>query len=376
MTPIEEVLRATLRDHASDLVPSPWSIDAAVGGGGRLRRRRVSVVMSSLVVAVLAVAAAAAGVSLPVPDGRGQPAAGVARIVLPGGGYPGLTMDSDNIYVWQISNGPEAPFVAVVDRSTNRVVRREPLPGNPKRYVSGPGDSLWFSTNADSAGTTEVLVQLDRERLAVRRTVRLPEAAIVDSLAVSGNALWVGSGLSLFELDGTTGRLLRRLDLGGLVTDVVVDPRSNLVYANVIGGPGPEGLVQLDGRTGTVIARRTIQNVSSTPVPAGDGVWVTTLDSPVGRPSVRHLDRHGLVDRDPGQAGSSGRSAYVVGGTGRYLFLASVPPQSRLTCVDPDSGRVLGTASLATPQLADAEAVYGQTSGALQRVDTAAVCRR
>lgn len=379
MRPTEELLRSTLLQHARDLTPLPWSVDAALGRAHRIRRRR-RVVASALVVSLLSLAAVtAAGVKLPAFDRGDHLAAGVHRIPLPVSRYPGLTMDVGSIYVWQRAEDSDGPSVAVLDRSTNRVLRRKLLPGNPTRYTSGPRNSLWFSTSANSIGTWDMLVQLDRDTLAVRRTVRLTEQSVVGSLAVLGNDLWVAAEPYLYKFDGTDGRLLRRIDLGGIVTQLVADSHFGLIYANVVSGPAPEGLVQLDGRTGRVLARRAIKNISAGPVPAGDGVWVSILDSPVGRPTLRHLDRRGLVDRDTGEAGRSGGSAYVVSSTGRFLLLASVPPRpvhSRITCVDPDSGQVLGTVSLSTPELADSAAVYGLTYGALERVDTSTICRR
>jgi len=381
MTPIEEVLTATLRDHASDVVPTPWSVDAAIGGGGRLRRRRALVVTSSLVVAVLAVVVATFGIRLPVPGGRDQIAAGAQRIVLPGGGYPGVNMDADNVYVWYMSNGPEGPFVAVVDRSTNRVVRRGPLPGDPERFVSGPGNSLWFSMRISYSDVGQVLVQLDRRTLAVRRTLRLIEPSLksltpILSLAVVGNQLWVGGELSLYQLDGTNGRMLRRMDLDGHVVTVATDAGSGMVYANVVGGRGPDGLVQLDSRTGKVTARRDISGLAAPPVPAGNGVWLTLIQHSNGPSILRHLDRRGLVDRDTGQAGRRGGSAFAQGGTERLLFLADNAGHGAVTCADPDSGRVLGSRALVTPVLADAEAIYGLGPGVLERVDTSAACGR
>lgn len=384
MTRTEELLRSTLEDHSQGLTPWPWTADAALGRAARSRRRRV-VVASTVAVTLLAVpAVTVGGVKLPVPGRGDQLAAGVQRIALPGGGYPELTMDAANIYVWHGSDGPEGSFVAVLDRNTNRVLRQRQLPGHPERFVNGPGDSLWFSMSASSAGVGDVLVQLDGKTLAVRRTVRLTELSLGDltpvlSLAAAGNVLWVGGELSLYGVDGTTGRLLRRIDLGGgHATSVVADPSSTVVYASVVAGPGPDELLEVDARTGSVLARRGIGSNLGQPVPVGRGVWVTELGPPGVRSIVHHLARRGLVELDAGTGGKYGPFAYVVSGAQRYLLVSTStdPRHSRIECVEEDSGRVLGAVRLATPVLADAQAVYGLTFGALERVDTSAICGR
>ncbi len=382
MTPLEELVRATLHDPARELSPAPGSIDVAIGGVTTMRLRRLTITLAlglagvALVTLGVVIAGPDADNSGPPADGREGPMPTVAsirdadvvqRILLPGNGVAYLTMDADAIYVANGSTGPAGPFLLRVDRSAGRIVAKRTVAAEPVALALGPADSLWVAT-AGEQPADYALLQLDRRTLAIRRTVRLvPYPAT--ALAVTDGTLWVGSEGTLYRLNAVDGRVQARLQPGRPVFSVTVDPSHRLLLVG-LRDELTAALLVLDERTGRQLARRALHGP---PMPAAGSVWMAESGSEASR--IRRLDPRTLADLPAGEVGRLRDEGFAAWAGGSVLWVTNAR-RSQLMCVDPASGGVLGIRRLETGALvADDTALYAADPRGLVRVAPASVCR-
>lgn len=384
MTPLEELLRSTLHDPARELPPAPNSIDDALRGVGHLRRRRrtviaavatctAAVVGAGLVVADLGERDrdAPAGAQRPTPVVTGIPDAQVVRrISLPLDGVAALTMDAQAVYAVGGSAAPGPFGIARVERSTGQVVRQVTLPNLPTTVALGPAGTLWLTTSGDGPGAY-ALLQLDRRTLALRRTVRLP----IDpphAVAVSGQTLWAGAESTLYQLDATDGRLVRRFQVSRPVFGLTVDASGQLLYARVA-DEVQGAVIAVDTRTGREVARRDFSDPRTAPV--GDALWAVSRTGG-DTAQIHRLDGGTLAEGAPGEIGRQHDVGLDVWPGGRWLWVTNVR-RAMLSCVDPADGTVLGVRRLETGTLvADPAAVYALTGDGLVQVSPSSICRR
>lgn len=390
MTPLEELLRSTLRDPALGLPPEPGTIDAALRRRGSLRSRRQAIT-ATVAAGALAIGAGAVLLSgldaqhrkeltarlvRPSPTATGLPDLAVRRIRTSAEAVAGLAMDRDAVYVLDGPNSTAGPSIQTVERSSGVVVRRQRLPGEPTALAVG-STVVWVAAQADMAGRGLALLQLDRRTLAVGRTLHFDDAP--QALAVAGSTLWAGApmagsgvdGTALYQLDGRTGRVLHRITLERPFFKLAVNPAAHALWV-VTADELHSTLVALDDRTGAVIARRTMDGVRSL-APAGDSLWVVDSADPATQ-QLRRLDPRTLADRTPADLRSRYEGDLAVWPGAKVLWVSDLS-RGELSCVDPVSGRVLGTRRLQTGTLvADAAALYASTGEGLVQIAPSSVC--
>lgn len=385
MTPLEELLRATLHDPARELPPAPGMISDAVHGVARLRRRRLSlvaavaagtagVIAASVVLADVGArdrGAPAGGQANPTPVVTGIPDAEVVRrISLPLDGVADLAMDTQAVYA--LGSGTSGDFLAVrVERSSGQVAKTGLLPNQPAAAALGPAGSLWLTTSGSQASSYSLL-QLDRRTLAVRRTVKLG-ADPPQALAVAGQTLWAGAEYTLYKLDANDGRVLDQLHLGRPIFGLSVDPSDKLLYARTA-NEAQGAVIALDARTGRELARRAIGLAGPRTAAVAGAVWAVS-GAGADAADVHRLDAGTLADRDPGEVGGQHDRGLDVWPGGDELWVTNAR-KAMLACVDPRSGRLLGVRRLETGALvADPAALYAVTGDGLVQVAPASICR-
>lgn len=385
MTPLEELLRATLHDPARELPPAPGMISDAVHGVARLRRRRLSlvaavaagtagVIAASVVLADVGArdrGAPAGGQANPTPVVTGIPDAEVVRrISLPLDGVADLAMDTQAVYA--LGSGTSGDFLAVrVERSSGQVAKTGLLPNQPAAAALGPAGSLWLTTSGSQASSYSLL-QLDRRTLAVRRTVKLG-ADPPQALAVAGSTLWAGSESTLYKLDANDGRVLDRFHLGRPIFGLSVDPSGELLFARTA-NEAQGALVALDARTGRELARRVVGAAGPKTAAVAGALWVVT-GTGADATRVQRFDPQTLLIRDPGDVGNQQNVGTDVWPGGRWLWVANAR-MTTFRCVDPRSGTVLGVRRLALGTLvADTAAVYAMTGEGFVQLAPSSICR-
>jgi hypothetical protein len=213
----------------------------------------------------------------------------------------------------------------------------QPVPA-PQRLLLAAG-SLWFSAS-DSQHTW--LWRLDPRSLAVRRLTLLPGggAGQNGSLAVAGGWLWVVNKDTLVRVSPRTGRVTGSRPFSrsivGLANGVAADESGRTLVLTVAGPRTGSRVELLDPRTGAPIASSARFSGTTAQIVGvlDGGAWINSLAF-AGGPARIDLRTLKVTAR----LGRAALPAVVLDG------IVEVSGKGSWRCVDPATGRLLGTTS-------------------------------
>ncbi len=179
---------------------------------------------------------------------------------LPVGGEPeGVTLSPDGRHVYMTSE--EDHHVAVIDVATNKILAALEV-GQRPRFTEFSDDGAFAFVSGENDGSITVI---DARALKVLRTIKLQGALTRPvGMVVShdGKRLYTvtGRGRNLLDIDITTGKVLRTVEVGQRPWGVALSPSGDLLYtAN--GSSNDVSIV--DTANFNVVAK----------VPVGDSPW-------------------------------------------------------------------------------------------------------
>jgi len=311
--------------------------------------------------------------------------------LLPLGVVRALTIDDSAVYAEtsQYATMPDGPdAIARIDRHGGATTTSGPVLGYPGQVLS-VGRWLWandWPISYPQGGHHAELVQLDAVTLAVRQRISLPDEFV--SLAASPTSLWVGAPTRLIRLDPDTGRILSTIALApGDATNVAIDPSGRLLYvaqSNVGLDPARPNqpyktaiLTERDAITGVLLAARSdLPSVAGARVSAIDGpngVWVSFATGMMGQVQLLRASDLATVATFSSGGGAAGTNGVMGTVSGGLLWVSD--GIGRVSCADPETGRVLSTRNfLATALASDGSTLYAATDVGLALLKPDAAC--
>jgi Family of unknown function (DUF6454) len=119
----------------------------------------------------------------------------------------GVEVDTDHIWVTSADRDNHKGYIHEFDRATGQIVRRLELTDGPRFHPGGismSGNSIWVPVAELKANSSAVLVEIDKDTLQIRRTIRVADH--LGCVAASGNTLIAGNWDSrLFYIFDLTG---------------------------------------------------------------------------------------------------------------------------------------------------------------------------
>lgn len=179
---------------------------------------------------------------------------------LPVGGEPeGVTLSPNGRHVYMTSE--EDHHVAVIDVATNKVVATLEV-GQRPRFTEFSDDGAFAFVSGENDGSITVI---DARALKVLRTLKLQGALTRPvGMVVShdGKRLYTvtGRGKNLLDIDITTGRVLRSVEVGQRPWGVALSPSGDVLYT---ANGSSNDVSVVDALNFTVLAR----------IPVGDAPW-------------------------------------------------------------------------------------------------------
>jgi YVTN family beta-propeller protein len=179
---------------------------------------------------------------------------------LPVGGEPeGVTLSPNGRHVYMTSE--EEHHVAVIDVATNKVLAALEV-GQRPRFTEFSDDGAFAFVSGENDGSITVI---DARALKVLRTIKLQGALTRPvGMVVShdGKRLYTvtGRGRNLLDIDITTGKVLRTVEVGQRPWGVSLSPAGDLLYT---ANGSSNDVTVVDSANFTVLAK----------VPVGDSPW-------------------------------------------------------------------------------------------------------
>ena len=203
------------------------------------------------------------------------------------------------------------------------------------------------------------LRRINVETLHLGPAVRLPflgNTGVSVTEGISGtNDIWVGGDQAFWLLNTSTGRIVRRVSVGGFTGSLSLSPDGRSLYelGNSSQSVNRHLFVrELNGSTGQILATRSQADLYSAADLAAveTGVWITT-----NRPSVILLSSDHLRSL-PLRAGALPPNPQADGNYGEFFLYALGPfvlvqSYRGMTCLDPDTGFLRATAVWTAKQM-------------------------
>lgn len=227
--------------------------------------------------------------------------------------------------------------VAVLDVSSNTVVKKIPVPAGPHGLVATPdGGKVYVSSDGDS--TVSVL---DTATDSVAQTVQVGKSPHGLAMTPDGKLVLVGvwDGNQLAFLDTTTDQVVRQTPVVN-PHNMAVTPDGTFVY---VGSQeqGAPALVKVRVSSGEIVGRLPLDGTPRglSVVPDGSSVYVTRA----GQEDVLVVDT--ATDQPVGKI-AVGPSPHLPSFASGALALVNVQGKDQLDTIDPASQRVLGTVTV------------------------------
>ena len=176
------------------------------------------------------------------------------------GGEPeGVTLSPGGRHVYVTSE--EDHHIAVIDTATSRLVSTLEV-GQRPRFTVFSDDGAQAFVSAENDGTISVI---DAKALKVLRTIKL-EGALTRPVGMvvshDGKRLYTvtGRGKNLLELEISTGKVLRTVEVGPRPWGVALSPRGDVLYT---ANGNSNDVSVVDAASFKVLSR----------IPAGDSPW-------------------------------------------------------------------------------------------------------
>jgi YVTN family beta-propeller protein len=154
---------------------------------------------------------------------------GPAIDLLPEGNYPyDATMNSDGTEVWFV--GASGDGAVVVDRATNTITHRIPVGEYPTSIAFSDDGSLALASARDGESVTII----DTETYTVTNTLQLPAGYDGGNIALDPVSKlfylidWYDN--TLFEIASDGSEILRQVDLGVSLWQLVASPEGGVIY--------------------------------------------------------------------------------------------------------------------------------------------------
>ncbi len=257
--------------------------------------------------------------------------------------------------------GAANEMIARIDLATGKVSTAGPFPG--ALTIAAAGVSVWIGHGpADSAANPDagVLIQLDGTTLREIRRIQLGDRATAPLAAIAGTGkrLWIAYGSTLLQLDPGDGHRLASASLPVPASSISIDPLQTRLYVGGDGcGPNTSGFV-------TEWDPDSLQRIASAASGGGclggpkvsaakDGVWVSYATGNLGL--YEHLRAGDLAVVPSG--GSPHSNAIEVFAMGGRVWALDGGAGS-LACLDPQTG-----AELASWDSAGAMTLAGDSNG-------------
>jgi hypothetical protein len=219
--------------------------------------------------------------------------------------------------------------------------------------AGGAPTDIAFARGSAWVALASALVQIDGASGRVLRRVPLPLGGDYRHVAIAGGAAWVTDGAGphagVAEIDLATGRVRRIIAVACCAIGVVA--HGGDVWVTVTGGARGV-VVRIDAGTGRVVARIPVGPGPEPIAFAGSRVWVWNTSAPT---SLMAIDP--ATDRVSGGASLHGVSAIATGPAGFWAGGDGIG----IMQIDPHSGRILRhTAAVSGTQLlaVGSDAVY------------------
>lgn len=159
----------------------------------------------------------------------------------------GVNPRTNRIYVANMSGS-----ISVINGSTNRIRKTIAVGGSPALLKINVRTNRIYVTNTG----TDCLTVIDGKTqtiLATRKTGKNP--VITPGVNPGTNRIYVASNSSryLTVINGRTNRVMRRIPLKSLQSEVVVGARHNRIYVTSAQQQGPGKLFVIDGRSNRIM---------------------------------------------------------------------------------------------------------------------------
>jgi hypothetical protein len=220
--------------------------------------------------------------------------------------------------------------------------------------VGGAPTGIAFARGSAWVALASSLVQLDGASGRVLRRIALPPGGDDRHVAIAGDDAWVTDGAgpraAVADVDLVAGRVRRSIPIVCCAIGVVV--HGDDVWVSVP-RDGPGAVMRIDARSGRVRARIPVGPGPGPIAFAGGRVWVWNTSAPT---SLMAIDP--ATDRVTGTADVHGVAAIAAGPAGFWVGGAGIG----FVRIDPRSGRILRrTAAVSGTQLlaVGTDAVYG-----------------
>ncbi len=274
-------------------------------------------------------------------------------------------------------------WVFRVDPSTGHVVARIDLGHGGELSAVASDGSVWVAQRGDHRRGR--LLKLDAGTLEIRARRRVLDAA--RGLAVTGSQIWFGSGDRLIEIDADRGVAIAPIGLGSRIDRLAGDAGTSRLYLTLQGPVRHDQppLLELDGTTGTVLARThagfaDLNGVSQL-VPTPDGVWAAEPSGMMGTLSLYRRDglaKQGFPEGREGRGQIYGSNAIEGSYASGYLFVGY--PSGLTSCVGARTGQRLGVVGaprqgIAPPIVDVGGRPMAVAAGTLYLIDPQAACR-
>jgi DNA-binding beta-propeller fold protein YncE len=243
------------------------------------------------------------------------------------------------------TDSPDAASVSMIDTVTGALLRTQTVGRVPQALTGDDRDAHVLVANADN--TIRVL---DAQNGAVLHTGPVQSASTGTTMmatAARAGHVFVTGDTSVTMLDARSGRELRTIALGVLLTGVAVDMRRGHVFATGYNGASGVGTVRMLDATSGAVLRTVTLDQSPSPGPVA-------VDERSGHAFVldRGIDSFSIIDAASGRVLHSinvGAQTYpqavaADGHAGRVFVAVSVESSAgRVRELDVRGGRILHT---------------------------------
>ncbi|MBM3316513.1 MAG: beta-propeller fold lactonase family protein [Candidatus Eisenbacteria bacterium] len=213
-------------------------------------------------------------------------ATGASLSLLPEGDYPyDATMTPDGSEVWFVGAGGDG--AVVVDRATNTIIHRIPTGEYPTSIAFSDDGALALVSCRD----TESVTIIDTGSYTVSGSLQLPPGYDGGNIALDPVSKlfylvdWYDN--TIFEIAADGSAILRQVDIGSSLWQLVVSPDGQHIYVTDRG----TDLVR-------IVERATLSQVAT--VPVGDDPWGIDITADGGTLVVTCEDSHNVCIIDTG----------------------------------------------------------------------------
>jgi ligand-binding sensor domain-containing protein len=243
--------------------------------------------------------------------------------------------------------GAPDTMLARIDRASGAVRTAGPFPG--ARRVAVDSGSVWIGGNNEYPATpnpkTTGVVRLDAETLSVGLSLPLPslpaDRPAVAGFAASPDGLWLAYGAHLYQLNPTTGAVLRIRSLSGTASSIAVDSVTGKLYVGADAGApyasatvsewDPVNLMELSSAP-TGGADLGGPDVAA----SGNDVWIAYATGMLGQIEHRRGSDLATLRLDPHLRFTNSVQVFT---TERFVWVTDAMA-STLDCLDPVTGAI------------------------------------